>query len=325
MVSQLFLDTLAYASMLGLLSMGLSLTYIVSRVPNFAHATFAAIGSYALLIIIWKFAIYEKGASWSVYTISIPVSILLVGGVALLQYLLVLRPLASKGISIDGLMIATLGVDIILVGSLNILADYMEELMKGTPLVTARRGGFLGSYDPKIMDVNAVSLMGPALLIATTILFYLFLTRTKFGTAMRAAIENPPLAETLGINVNLVYAVSWFIAGGLAGIAGVIMALTTKLHPAMGWTVIVSVFSGSIVGGIGSLFWGAVGGVIIGFLEQYGVYYTSKLFTIISGEYVDLSKYRQVFSLGAIIVMLLIAPRGLASINWSKIVRRFKR
>jgi len=278
-----------------------------------------------LLIIVWKLMIYQKGATWLIYGASIPVAFIVVGLIALIQYLIVLRPLASKGISIDGLMIATLGVDIILVGSLNILADYMQEWLKGTPLVTATRGGFLASYDPQVDGAYASSLMGPILLIVTTIVFYLFLTKTKFGTAMRAAIENPPLAETLGINVNLVYAVSWFIAGGLAGIAGIIMALTTKLHPAMGWTVIVSVFAGSIVGGLGSLFWGAIGGVLIGFLEQYGVYYTTKLLTIVTGGYVDLSKYRQIFSLGAIIVMLLIAPRGLASLNWRRITGRFRR
>ena len=171
------------------------------------------------------------------------------------------------------------------------------------------------------MGINASSIMGPLLLVATTVIFYLFLTRTKFGTAMRAAIENPQLAETLGINVNMVYSVSWFIAGGLAGLAGVIMVLTTRLNPAMGWILIVSVFAGSIVGGLGSLFWGAIGGLLIGFLEQFGVYYTQQILSAILGQTVSLGNYRQVFSLGAIFIMLLLAPQGLASINWRKVLR----
>ncbi|MEB3862417.1 MAG: branched-chain amino acid ABC transporter permease [Desulfurococcales archaeon] len=325
---QLFLDTMAYASVLGLLSMSLTLTYIVSRVPNFAHATFAAIGSYMVLIVVWLLGIYKTGPSWGVYYASLPLSFIVVGAVALLQYLIVLRPLAKKGISIDGLMIATLGIDIILVGLLNISADFLEEIFQQSPdkdlrkLVTYPRSGYLSSYEPTIMGVTASSILGPLLLVVSTVGFYLFLTRTKFGTAMRAAIENPQLAETLGINVNLVYSISWFIAGGLAGIAGVIMVMTTKLNPTMGWLLIVSVFAGSIVGGLGSLFWGAVGGLLIGFLEQFGVYYTQIILGALTGETVSLGNYRQVFSLGAIVVMLLVAPQGLASLNWGKILSR---
>lgn len=330
MESQLFFQTLAYASVLGLLSMSLTLTYIVSRVPNFAHATFAAVGSYMVLIVLWLTGIYKEGGSWSLYGISLPLSFVVVGLVALIQYLFVLRPLARKGISIDGLMIATLGIDIMLVGLLNIFSDSLVKTFVAlsatdkdvSKLTTLPRGGFLQSYDPVVGGVYASSIVGPLLLIATTVGFYLFLTRTKFGTAMRAAIENPQLAETLGINVNLVYSVSWFIAGGLAGLAGVIMVMTTKLTPAMGWTLIVSVFAGSIVGGLGSLFWGAVGGLIIGFLEQIGVYYTQVLLSFITGETVSLGNYRQVFSLGAIVVMLLVAPQGLASLNWRRLLGR---
>ncbi len=327
--AQLFFQTLAYASVLGMLSMSLTLTYIVSRVPNFAHATFAAVGSYIVLLVVWKASLYKTGRSWDLYAYSLPLSFLAVGVLALIQYLTVLRPLAKKGISIDGLMIATLGVDIILVGLLNILADYLQVIFKNlvavdpdiSKLTTAPRSGYLSSYEPQIMGVNASSIMGPLLLIATTVIFYLFLTRTKFGTAMRAAIENPQLAEILGINVNLVYSVSWFIAGGLAGLAGVIMVLTTRLNPAMGWILIVSVFAGSIVGGLGSLFWGAIGGLLIGFLEQFGVYYTQQILSAILGQTVSLGNYRQVFSLGAIFIMLLLAPQGLASINWRKVLR----
>ena len=298
----LFSNAIIFSSVLTLLSIGLTLTYLTTKVPNFAHGTFAAVGAYITLTAV---SLWQANAYHFLF-----LALLVCGLVALAQYVIVFRPLMRRGATTVGLMITTLAMEFILLGALNIYADYLTREFK-----VRSRYFLFSAYDLRIAGQRGLLFVAPTLAAVTVVLLYLLLTRTKFGVAMRAAIEDPSLASVVGINVNLVYSVSWFIAGGLGGLSGALLPLWTPGNPDMGSRLIVSIFAASTVGGVFSLYGAILGGFLIGLAEILG---TSYLASWLGASVIP---YRPLIPLIAIVITLLLAPSGLAGVNWRRIVK----
>ena len=302
----IFSDAIIFASLLGLLSIGLTLTYLTTRVPNFAHASFATIGVYIALIAtrVWDAVPY----------IAIPIAFVISGLVALSLYQFILKPLIRKGSPQAILMIATLAFDLVVIALLNITADFIVKTFQ----VTSREFT-LRSYDVELMGFPLIVFVAPLTIAILAITLHIMLRKTKFGIAMRAATQNSDLAEIVGINVKLIYAVSWLLGGGIAGIAGALMSLWFQGDPNLGTQLIPSVFAASIVGGFLSIYGAIAGGILIGLTEILGTRF-------LAGELGSwLIAYRPLVPLVFIVVTLLLAPRGLAGINWSRLRRNGSR
>ena len=302
----IFSDALIFASLLALLSIGLTLTYLTTRVPNFAHASFATIGVYTALIAsrVWESTPY----------IAIPIAFAISGVVAVALYTFILKPLIRKGASQAIQMVATLAFDLIVIAMLNILADYIVRTYK----VTSREFT-LRSYDAEFMGLPMIVIAAPVAVAILAITLHIMLRKTKFGIAMRAATENSDLSGIVGINVKLVFGVSWLLGGGIAGIAGALMSLWFQGDPNLGPQLIPSIFAASIVGGFLSIYGAIAGGLLVGLTEVLGTRF-------LAGEFGSwLIAYRPLIPLVFIVVTLLIAPRGLAGINWSRLRRHGSR
>jgi len=295
-------EAIIFASLLTLLSTGLTLTYMATRVPNFAHGSFATVGIYVSLVA-------AKLVQVSPYTF-IPVAFMLSGSIALALYKLILKPLAAKGASTILLMVATIAYDMLLLASLNIFADYMARAHK-----ISSRYFSLKAADIRIDGIPMVFYAAPITAVALLLLLHILMKKTKFGVAMRATIENPPLAGVVGINVDLVYTVAWFLAGGLAGIAGSFMSLWFIGNPDLGTGILVSIFTASIVGGLLNIYGAFLGGFLVGFAEVIG---TARLASLLGPWVVP---YRPVVPLLIMVISLLTIPKGLSSINWSEILK----
>ncbi|MCD6236234.1 MAG: branched-chain amino acid ABC transporter permease, partial [Thaumarchaeota archaeon] len=200
--------------------------------------------------------------------------------------------------------------DMILYSVINILADSLNQVYKVTTKLF-----ILESLDFEVMGLRGLFIVAPVSAIIMVTALYLLLNKTKFGIGMRAAIENPSLASVVGINVNLTYAFSWFISGGLAGVAGALMPLWLMCNPDVGVRLIVSVFAASIVGGLSSIYGAFIGGLVIGLAEILGTGYLS----LSIGTWVI--PYRPVIPLLIMAITLLFAPQGLTGLK-SKLSRR---
>jgi len=302
----IFSDALIFASLLALLSIGLTLTYLTTRVPNFAHASFATIGVYTALIAsrVWDSTPY----------IAIPIAFVISGVVAVALYTFILKPLIRKGASQAIQMVATLAFDLIVIAMLNILADYIVR----TYQVTSREFT-LRSYDAEFMGLPMIVIAAPVAVAILAITLHIMLRKTKFGIAMRAATENSDLSGIVGINVKLVFGVSWLLGGGIAGIAGALMSMWFQGDPNLGPQLIPSIFAASIVGGFLSIYGAIAGGLLVGLTEVLGTRF-------LAGEFGSwLIAYRPLIPLVFIVATLLIAPRGLAGINWSRLRRHGSR
>jgi branched-chain amino acid transport system permease protein len=302
----IFSDAIIFASLLALLSIGLTLTYLTTRVPNFAHASFATIGVYIALVAtrVWESTPY----------IAIPIAFVISGIVAVALYTFILKPLIRKGASQAIQMVATLAFDLIVIAILNIFADYIIN----TYQVTSREFT-LRSYDLEFMGLPLIVFAAPITIAILAITLHIVLRKTKFGIAMRAATENSDLSGIVGINVKLIFGISWLLGGGIAGIAGALMSLWFQGDPNLGPQLIPSVFAASIVGGFFSIYGAIAGGILVGLTEVLGTRF-------LAGELGSwLIAYRPLIPLVFIVVTLLLAPRGLAGINWSRLRRHGSR
>ena len=108
-----------------------------------------------------------------------------------------------------------------------------------------------------------------AVVIAVSMHFILI--KTKMGKSIRANSSNPQLSLSSGINTVRVLLITWFISGGLAGIARLFRAAETRLLPLLGWDILLSTVAVTMLGGIGSFYGAIIAAFIIGLAENVGV------------------------------------------------------
>jgi branched-chain amino acid transport system permease protein len=239
-----------------LMAMGLTLTYMTTKVPNFAYGSFVTIGLYTA---------FHLKTVWNINPYVASIAAFLIAGVAsVVMYVGILRPLARRGTPLVALMIATFAVDIGFIGIIGIYTDYMQ----GKYPYSYPKQFFAITGDFNFLGVQGLFYAGPIVLAAITIGIYLLFTRTKFGIAMRASVENASLARVLGINVERVNVVSWMLAGGFAGLAGALYTLWLPGGTSTGSALIVNIFAASVLGGLTSIFGAVVGGLAIGASED---------------------------------------------------------
>jgi len=299
-VEPFIIDTVVLASLYALMSIGLTLTYMTTKVPNFAHGSFITIGAY----IAFSLNTFMRVTPYTSSLLSFVVG----GASAVAMYRLVLKPMSKRGASTVTLMIATLAIDIFFVGIFGMYSDYLIRSLavRNSKLFT------LISSDFDIAGIRGSLMAAPLILAAVAIVLHVALTRTKFGTAMRAVVENPNLAGVVGINVNRIYFASWFIAGGLAGAAGSIMTVRFSGSPDVGSQLIVVIFASSVVGGFASVYGAILGGIVIGGSQILLTVYASDLL----GSWV--SAYAFGVPLMMMILTLLLAPNGITSVKWRR-------
>lgn len=303
MVEAYVTSSVVYASLFGLMAIGLTLTYLTTKVPNFAYGSFVTIGIYT------AFSLYRiQGLSPYV---SAPVAFLLGALSSVAMYLVVLRTLARRGSSLVALMIATLAVDIGFVGIFGIYSDYLTAryYIIDSKFFYQLRGDFT------LFGLPGLTFIAPISLTLITAALFLLLTKTKFGVAMRASVENPSLARVLGINVERAYVFAWFLAGGFAAMSGSYYLLWLPGGTTAGSDLIVEIFASSVLGGLASIYGAVIGGLVIGASEILLTTAGINLF----GSWVSL--YQKGIPLVIMVVTLLVLPRGLVSLDWRKYLR----
>lgn len=294
--------SVVYASLFGLMALGLTLTYLTTKVPNFAYGSFVTVGMYVsyTLNTLYKLSAYA----------SAPAAFLFGGFCSVAMYVIVLRTLTRRGSSLVSLMIATLAVDIAFLGLFGIYTDYLAaQYHLGSAKVIYQFPDF------NLWGLPGLFFIAPVSLVAVSACLFLLLTRTSFGVSMRASVENPNLARVLGINVERVYLFAWFLAGGFAAVSGSYYILWLQGGIDAGSGLIVEIFAASVLGGLASIYGAMFGGLIIGASE---VLVTTALVRYVGQAF---ALYQKGIPLIIMIITLLFLPQGIVSIDWLKIRR----
>lgn len=282
-------NTIQVGSLYALMALGITLTFSVMKLPNFAHAEFITVGAYAALVV---------SLAIDTHPLLILLAAALVGAlVAAVSHRAVFKPLESQNLSLYTLILASFALGLIIRYGLFTLADSFNlfNLRIRIPLQIVFRDGFL-------IITNVFALVLPTSIVLV-ILLTLLLNRTALGREMRALANNAELARVIGIPVERVKSQCWLLVGALAGVAGALWGMYTAPSPLMGWLAILSAFAAAILGGLSSFAGTILGAYLVAFAEN-----TLMLF-LNSSLGVDLA-LKPAIPFIIIILALLLRPQG---------------
>lgn len=288
--AQILFNSIQTGSIYLLSAVALTLTYGLSRFPNFAHAEFMTLGAYIGFFISnllhLPLALTVLLCILGAFVVS--------GGLGLMSYKAVFGPLLRRGSSLIHLMIASM--------ALGFIIRYAITQLWPTGALSFNFSWPAG-FDIGPLRINVVWLLPIAAALVAGVSMHLLLTRTNIGRAIRATASNPQLAMASGINTGRVLLTTWFLSAGLAGLAGFFIGARGTLSPIMGWNILLPVFAVTVLGGIGSFYGAMVAAFIIGLAENVGV--------VLLSQFGLSTDYRTAISFVILIVVLLIKPEGL--------------
>jgi branched-chain amino acid transport system permease protein len=163
----------------------------------------------------------------------------------------------------------------------------------------------IGLTETLVVPVKSLLVIGTALLMLVGL--HLFVNRTRVGTAIRAVAQDPDTASLMGIPVNRIIALTFFVGGAMGGLAGVLFGLHYSLvNPYSGFVPGIKAFTAAVLGGIGNIPGAMLGGMVLGLLEAFAASYLSLLTDGAFG-----AEYKDVVAFLVLIVILIFRPKGL--------------
>ncbi len=298
-MAALFVYGIIYGGIISLGAIGLTLSYGIVRLANFAHGDLMAAGAYVALFMItgvlswigipnYTFGPFSFG--WRM-VIAFPVAMAAVAFVAILFDQILYRKLRMKNSGPVMMAMSSLGAAFILRMILLILW--------GADSLFYRPGLMRQALDlPLGITIMPDEILILAVVFVLIILLHLFLQKTKMGKAMRATSDNQPLALISGINTEHIIMWTWGIAGALAGAGGILYGIDVQLNPYMGWDFLLPLFAATILGTIGNIYGALVGGLIMGVAQQMSTQFITPT-------------YKPAVAFIIMIIILLIRPKGI--------------
>jgi branched-chain amino acid transport system permease protein len=157
------------------------------------------------------------------------------------------------------------------------------------------------------VEVPLKSLLVIATALAMLLCLYLFVNKTKLGTAIRAVAQDPDAAALMGIPVNRIISLTFFVGGAMGGVAGVLYGLHYSLiDPYSGFGPGLKAFTAAVLGGIGNIPGAVLGGLVLGLMEAFAASYLAFLTNGAFG-----AEYKDVFAFAVLILILIFRPKGL--------------
>lgn len=289
-LTQQLVNGIVLGSFYALVALGYTMVFGVVKLLNFAHGELYMIGGFAGFLVL-SFLSPFLGAGWFGVAVSMVFAMLAVGFLGVIIERVAYAPmLSAPRLSI---LITALAVSLV-------LQNAMLTLTKGQYVPFGSALGFGGvNLGNQFISYNQMILVGTAGLLMLGL--EVFVSRTQYGRAMRAVSVDKDMCRLMGINVNAVIAVTFFLGSGLAAAAGTMAgAYYGSLWYFMGFLIGLKAFTAAVIGGIGSIPGAMLGGLILGLLESFG--------TQLPGVG---SEWKDVFSFSVLILVLVFKPTGL--------------
>lgn len=279
---QLLINGLVTGSIYALVASGFSLIYSTNKFVHFAHGGVIVLSSYFLY---WVSAIL----GWNFYV----ASFLTILFATLLGYCLnkvIYQQFRAKKASNSVLLVVSVAI--------LILFQSFALLLLGADVKTITLP--LSNQSINIGGVFITPLQIIIILLSLLLFFglRLLMQRTKMGKAMRAVADNKEVAEIIGISAERIYGTSFAIGSAIAGIAAILVSLEQNITPLMGTSLIIKGFTGSVIGGIGSVPGAIVGSLFLGLAENFGTWFVS-------------AGFKDAIAFILLFLFLLIKPQGL--------------
>jgi branched-chain amino acid transport system permease protein len=266
-----------------LIAVGLNLQYGVVKVLNVAHGEFVMIGAF---VTYWLFTLFGINPLLSL-VISGPITFL----IGILAYKILIPHLRKSS---ESMAVFEANSMLITFGLLYVLQN-LASMLWGSNM----RGYSFLNFTVKFLGLEFEANRLIALLFAAVIIlvFYIFIFRTSIGRAIRAAAQNGPVAQLLGVNTEVVLLLCFGLGAMLAGLAGSLISMTSQITPVMGFENLITALVVVVLGGAGNILGGAIGAVILGLVTSVVMYINPGLSIVVS--YLILA------------VLLIVRPKGI--------------
>jgi branched-chain amino acid transport system permease protein len=289
------INGLSLGAMYALLALGFTLVYGILELINFAHFNVFMVGSFIGLWTLQLMGINGQAVVMTglpligVMMVALVVTMTLSGGLGVLIERLSLRPLRNvKG---PAAMITTIGVSYVL---FNIILLTVGADSKNYPNPLPPMQWAIGDA---VLRLREVLIWGIAVLLMLGLHF--FVQRSKMGKAMRATAQDPEAARMMGVEVDRIIVIAFFLGSALAGAGGLIFGLYYNFTSfIIGFTAGLRAFTAAVLGGIGNVPGAMLGGVIIGLIEAMG------------GQFIA-TAWTDVIIFSILVLVLVFRPSGL--------------
>jgi branched-subunit amino acid ABC-type transport system permease component len=248
---------LAQASVLFLVAAGLSLVFGALRVINMAHGSLYMVGAFISTAVVGLVAQTTVGL-----VAALIVAPAIVGVLGALIEIGVLRRLYNREHLLQ--LLATYALVLIFAGAVRIIFG-THNLNIGKPDLLS------GGVDIAGVTFPTYKLFLMFAAIAVAIVLYFVLYRTSLGRNIRAAVSDPELLSSSGVNVPRLFTVVFVIGAGLAAVGGVLISPDQAVNGSMDTDVLINAFAISVIGGLGSLMGSFVGALIVGLATSFGI------------------------------------------------------
>jgi len=280
---QLIVLGLVRGSMYALMGVGLSLIFGIMAIVNFAHGELFMIGCY-----IMYFVTAMLGLPFPLGILASGVGLLIVGIILEKGLIAPLRKKAGREWLMDSFVL-TIGLMVIFQ---NLALIIFGSIQRGIPNLVPGQivlGDVVFIYDHLVI-------LGLALL--TVGLLWYFIKYTSMGKAIRATSQHSEAAQTLGIDVNRIYAIAFGISAALAGISGALLITLFPANPHAGTAPVLKSFVVVILGGLGNIKGAVAAGILVGLLETYALFFLA-------------GGWQNVIVFSIVIAVLVFKPAGL--------------
>ncbi|HET9222825.1 MAG TPA: branched-chain amino acid ABC transporter permease [Roseiflexaceae bacterium] len=290
---QQVVNGLTLGALYALIALGYSMVYGILQLLNFAHGDVYMIGAFVGFGMLTLLAPDNKPLlpSWAIILLMLLVAMLLCGGLGVMIEWFAYRPLRTAPRIAP--LISALGVSFFIQNAMLLTLSASDRVVKTELLLSPRLGIDLGPA--RLSAVRAVIIVTAIVLMVA--LNYL-VRRTRLGRAMRAVAIDREAAAMMGVDVDRVIVITFFLGSALAGAAGVLFGLTfTRITYLMGFTAGLKGFTAAVLGGIGNIPGAMLGGLLLGLAENLAIGISST--------------YKDLIAFVVLVLVLLVRPTGL--------------
>ena len=276
----LLFDGIAYGMLLFVLAVGLAVTLGLMNFINLAHGAFAMAGGYVTVLLMQRAGVP--------FLATLPLAFAATAALGALLECTLYRPMYGKP-HLDQVLFS-IGLVFMSVAAVDWLIGSQQQFVKLPPYL-------LGRFDLEWVGIGKYRLFIVVLCALLAVALQLVLSRTRFGSRLRAAVDDPRVASGLGINVNRVFLLTFATGSGLAGLGGALGAELLGLDPGFPLKFLIYFLIVVAVGGTSTITGPLLAALLLGIADVFGKYYAPKL-----GAFI-------VYTL--MIVILLWRPQGL--------------
>jgi len=279
----IIINSIIASAVYGLVALGFNLAYGATKFFNLAHGAMVVIGGY---IFYGLSQVLGINPGFSVFA-----GVAITGFTGWLVDRLIYLPLRRKKASNMVFLVASMGI--------------LAVIQSIVAMVFTNQFRLLGlniQVSPAIVICGYSIMRVQLLMVILTLLIMtglaLLLRMTLFGKAVRAISDDEEVAKMVGIDTDRVIGQVFFIGSAIAGLSGILIGFDTGMEPAMGLGLLFKGVIASVIGGVGNIYGGIAGALMLGFVENFGIWKLS-------------SEWKDAIAFSILIIFLLFRPQGI--------------